>query len=343
MAIAKQHIVLSGWKLVNKGSLYQYTENTAPLRLQKISTSWNNRPQLTQKLYYDIVGNMTKDGEGNDIVYNAYNQIIKVTQFDGQQISYTYDGLGRESMEKSTQGINYLIYRGNHLANEKISNPGQTEHITGYQEIAKTIDGALYQYNESNYKVDVVNILIKSEQKSNIYKLQKTNIYSPYGMVWHQKTQDVSLYQRSLLGFDGERTDPATGWQFLGGGHKTYNPKQRCFVNEDPAGGGYAFGSNNPVMNSDPTGDIPQWVSTAFKWAGYISSFGLSALHARWTNIVGEVINTGLTIATLGASACSYGALSGLVVTAGAALAGSMPVAAAAITTNKGLKIAGAA
>ena len=74
-------------------------------------------------------------------------------------------------------------------------------------------------------------------------------------------------------------------------------------------------------MNSDPTGNIPQWIGTAFKWAGYVSSFGLSALHAKWANIAGEVINAGLTVATLGASAYSYGgALPGLAVTAGAQL-----------------------
>ena len=60
-------------------------------------------------------------------------------------------------------------------------------------------------------------------------------------MIWHQKAQTVPLYQRSLSGFDGERTDPATGWQFLGAGHRTYNPKQRYFVSEDPAGGGICF------------------------------------------------------------------------------------------------------
>ena len=84
-----------------------------------------------------------------------------------RQSSYTYDGSGRETMEKSIQGISYLIYRGNHLVNEKVSSPGQAEHITGYQGIAKTIDGIVYQYNESNYKGDVVGILTKSEQNNN--------------------------------------------------------------------------------------------------------------------------------------------------------------------------------
>ncbi|MCY4177172.1 MAG: hypothetical protein OXD32_01560, partial [Endozoicomonadaceae bacterium] len=219
---------------LSKLTSYRYTDNTAPLRLQQISTCWNHHSQIIRQFYYDIMGNMTTDSEGNHIVYNAYNQIIKVTQFDGQQSSYIYDGSGKETKEKSIKGISYLIYRGDHLVNEKISSPGQTEHITGYQGIAKTIDGSVYQYNESNYKGDVVGILTRSEKNTNIYQLRETNIYSPYGMIWHQRAQTIPLYKQSLSGFDGERTDPATGWQFLGNGHRTYNPKQRCFVSEDP-------------------------------------------------------------------------------------------------------------
>ena len=56
---------------------------------------------------------------------------------------------------------------------KKLVVPGQTEHITGYQGIVKTIDGSIYQYNESNYRGDVVSILTKSEKNDNNYKLQQ--------------------------------------------------------------------------------------------------------------------------------------------------------------------------
>ena len=214
-------------------------------------------------------------------------------------------------------------------------------HIIGYQGAAKTIDGAVHAYNESNYKGDVAAILTRTEKSSNIYKLSQRNIYSPYGMRWHNNSAIKPLYQQTLMGFDGERTDPATGWQFLGAGHRTYNPGQRYFVSEDPVGGGYGFGSNNPIMNSDPTGNVPKWIGTAFKWLGYASSFGLNALHAKWAHIAGAVITTGLTIATLGASAYTYGGSAiASAVTAGATIAGSVPVAAAAVPANKGLNIA---
>ena len=107
--------------------------------------------------------------------------------------------------------------------------------------------------------------------------------------------------------FGGERTDPATGWQFLGNGNRTYNPAQRYFLSEDPAGDGYAFGSNNPIMNTDPSGNSSRWLGEIFKWAGYVSTMGLSALHQRWANITAAVIQTGCTVATLGAVAAGAG------------------------------------
>ncbi len=328
-------------KTLSKVTNYRYTDNSAPLRLQTISTNWNNHSPVTHHFNYDIMGNMTIDGEGNHIVYNAFNQILQVDKSDGQQSTYTYDSSGKEVMEKSSAGTSYLFYRGHHLINETVISPEQDIHIIGYQGAAKTIDGIIHTYNESNYKGDVVAILTRTEKNHNVYKLSQRNLYSPYGMHWHDESEIKPLYQQTLMGFDGERTDPATGWQFLGAGHRTYNPGQRYFVSEDPAGNGYGFGSNNPIMNSDPTGNIPEWIGTAFKWLGYVGSFGLNALHAKWAHIAGAVITTGLTIATLGASAYTYGgSVIASAVTAGATITGSIPVVASVIPANKGLNIA---
>ena len=37
------------------------------------------------------MGNMTTDGEGNHIMYNAFNQILQIIKSNGQQSSYAYD------------------------------------------------------------------------------------------------------------------------------------------------------------------------------------------------------------------------------------------------------------
>ncbi|MCY4328858.1 MAG: RHS repeat-associated core domain-containing protein, partial [Endozoicomonadaceae bacterium] len=242
-------------------------------------------------------------------------------------------------MEKNINGLSYLFYCGNTLVNEKIINPEQDIHIIGYQGMAKTMDGVISEYYQSSYKGDIIGVFRKNYNGQ--YRFKQRNIYSPYGMVWHKKSKTLPLYQQTLQGFNGARTDPATGWQFLGNGNRTYNPTQHYFLSEDAAGDGYTFGSNNPVMNTDPSGNSSRWLGEAFKWAGYVSTLGLSALHQRWANITAAVIQTGCTIATLGAAVAGAGSAALAGVVTGAAAIGSIPVAAAAIPANKGLNLAG--
>ncbi|MCY4177238.1 MAG: RHS repeat-associated core domain-containing protein, partial [Endozoicomonadaceae bacterium] len=225
------------------------------------------------------------------------------------------------------------------LINEKIISPEQDTHTIGYLGVAKTTDGIISEYYENSYKGDVSGIFRKNN--NNQYQIKQRNTYSPYGMVWHKTSEIHPLYQQTLQGFDGERTDPATGWQFLGAGNRTYNPNGRYFLSEDPAGDGYAFGSNNPIMNTDPSGNSPKWLGEIFKWTGYISTMGLSALHQRWANITAAVIQAGCTVATMGAAAAGAGSAALAGVVAGTATIGSIPVVAAAMPANKGLNIAG--
>ncbi len=324
---------------INKVINYHYTDTRVPLRLQQITTAWNqNRPAL-QNFAYDAAGNMIVDGQNNHIIYNALNEVTRVISSTGKLSDYTYDGSGKEVMEKSTDNFSYLFYCGNTLVNEKIISSEQGTHIIGYLGMAKTTDGVISEYYQSSYKGDIIGVFRKNHNGQ--YRFKQRNIYSPYGMVWHKRSKTLPLYQQTLQGFDGERTDSATGWQFLGNGNRTYNPAQHYFLSEDTAGDGYAFGSNNPVMNTDPSGNSPRWLREAFKWADYVSTLGLSALHQRWANITAAIMQTGCTVATLGAAVAGAGSAALAGVVTGAAAIGSIPVAAAAIPANKGLNLAG--
>ncbi len=324
---------------ISKVTRYRYTDTSVPLRIQSISTAWNKNKPVKQHLTYDNVGNMTVDGQNNHINYNVLHKVIRVISSTGKQSDYSYDGSGQKVMEKNVYGISYLIYCDNILINEKIISPEQDKHITGYLGVAKTTDGIISEYYENSYKGDVSGILRKNN--NNHYQFEQYNIYSPYGMVWHKALKIFPLYQKTLQGFDGERTDAATGWQFLGAGNRTYNPVGRYFLSEDPAGDGYAFGSNNPIMNTDPSGNSPRWLGEVFKWTGYMSTMGLGALHQRWANITAAVLQAGCTVATLGAAVAGAGSAALAGVVAGTAAVGSVPVVAAAIPANKGLNIAG--
>ncbi len=326
-------------KTIRKVIHYRYTDKSVPLRLQSISTRWSKKQTVTQNFTYDNVGNMTVDAQNNHITYNTLNQVTRVISLTGNQSDYSYDGSGQEIMEKSRYGISYLFYCDGTLINERMTSPEQDTHINGYLGVAKTTDGMISEYYENSYKGDVSGILRKNNVDQ--YQFQQRNIYSPYGMVWHKKLKIRPLYQQTLQGFGGERTDAATGWQFLGAGNRTYNPGQRYFLSEDPVGDGYAFGSNNPIMNTDPSGNSPRWLGEVFKWTDYISTMGLGALHQRWVNITAAVMQAGCTVATLGAAVAGAGSAALAGVVAGTVAVGSVPIVAAAIPANKGLNIAG--
>ncbi|MCY4330785.1 MAG: hypothetical protein OXC48_12020 [Endozoicomonadaceae bacterium] len=321
---------------ITKTIHYCYNDSSAPLRPKQISISWNHLAQKFYPLYYDISGNMIID-QKSKITYNALNQITDVTAPDGKQSHYIYDGSGKKIIEQNRAGSSYFFYRNDHLINTKINSAGNKSHIIGYHLVAKSVDNRIDEYYESNYKGDVTAVLKKTDSINNPYQLSIRNLYSPYGMVWHTKSVPLPLYQQNLIGFNGERTDPSTGWQFLGSGQRVYNSQHRYFFTEDPLTGGYDFGNNNPIMNSDPSGNMPEWVGTAFKWMGYIGTFGLSAIHKRWANIAGSAIIAGIAFASLGLAIADAGSSSLFTaVTAGAAIASTVPVATTSLPPNRG-------
>ncbi|MCY4329822.1 MAG: RHS repeat-associated core domain-containing protein, partial [Endozoicomonadaceae bacterium] len=162
---------------------------------------------------------------------------------------------------------------------------------------------------------DVTGVLTKTANDD--YSLSQRNVYSPYGMVWHaHSVASLPWYQRTLTGFNGEQTDPATGWQFLGTGHRTYNPSQRYFVSEDPAGDGYAFGSNNPIMNTDPSGNFPKWMGGMMHILRHVGTLGLDHFHKKWANIIGITAVVAIACVAIAASIIAGGEVTPMLATA---------------------------
>ncbi len=332
-------------KTLSKVVNYSYGNIHAPLRLQQISTKWNNQPAVIRHFNYDIAGNMITDSENNHLTYNAFNQITQIITSDGKQSEYIYDGNGREVKQiTANHDIRYMFYIGKKRVGEQVNDLQHNRHMITPLGIAKAIDGVIHEYYEQNYKRDTTGILIKSDDSDSHWIVSQHIIYSPYGMQWHNHTNTSQLlYLRTLVGFDGEQHDPVTGWQFLGAGHRTYNPGEKYFVSEDPAGDGYAFAGNNPIVYTDPGGNRPEWVSSAIQIMGYAGSLGMFALHKKWANIVGTTVIATLSTIVIGAGLIAGNAAS--LVTGGgiclSAAAGGVMVAAAAIPTNRGLNIAG--
>jgi RHS repeat-associated protein len=66
----------------------------------------------------------------------------------------------------------------------------------------------------------------------------------------------------SALGYDGQYTDPVTGFQYLRG--RYYDPVTTSFLTPDPqaalSGSPYGFAGGDPLDRSDPTGQFPRWL-----------------------------------------------------------------------------------
>jgi RHS repeat-associated protein len=84
--------------------------------------------------------------------------------------------------------------------------------------------------------------------------------YSPYG---HRPAENGLL---SLLGFNGERSDPVTGCYLMGNGYRAFNPVLMRFNSPDswsPFGEGglnaYSYCVGDPLNRSDPSGHIGRW------------------------------------------------------------------------------------
>jgi RHS repeat-associated protein len=85
--------------------------------------------------------------------------------------------------------------------------------------------------------------------------------YSPYG---HRNAENGMI---SLLGFNGERSDPMSGHYLLGNGHRGFNPALMRFNSPDtmsPFGKGglnsYTYVNGDPINYVDPAG------TSAFSW-----------------------------------------------------------------------------
>ena len=104
-------------------------------------------------------------------------------------------------------------------------------------------------------------LLATDQQRSVLSALNATTprpvTYTPYG---HRPLSSGLL---SLLGFNGERSDPVTGCYLLGNGYRAFNPVLMRFNSPDnasPFGSGgvnaYAYCMGDPVNRFDQTGHV---------------------------------------------------------------------------------------
>ena len=215
--------------------------------------------------------------------------------------------------------------------------------------MAHSEDGVITRWYLHDYKGDVLSTYNALGQQTS------DHIYSPYGMDYDRLAKTSQAFPVKLKlagqtpwwkshspGFDNQMNDPATGYQFLGGGYRAYNPIYRHFMSHDSFSpfktiDGYGFASNNPIMNTDPTGHLPQWLSYAMAGAGIAIAIASAILLPVISVVVlpatGAVAAAGTTAASIGLDAAFLGGTTGAIGVA----SGSLQIASTAHPENSDL------
>ena len=325
-----------------------------PNRLLSYRIRWQGQAYSTAPatLTYDSSGRIIKDADGNILHYNAFGRQDRFTNVaTGESTSYTYDSTGHQIARqpfgadgKALQTPLYLLYSGNSIVAKAQRDKNNRMHLSAeLAGVAHSENGEIIRWYLHNYKGDVL------QSYSNKSRLLSNSVYSPYGMQYdrqsHQLTglpkplkNQLPWWQGHLPGFDGEVNDEATGYQFLGGGYRAYNPVYRQFMAKDSFSpfkkvNGYGFGDNNPIMNTDPTGHSPRWLGYAMGAAG----IGMSIVMGLLLPIAGAALGAGTALGTL-----TSGLFGGLLLgTAGAitgTISGSLQIAATKHPQNMTLR-----
>lgn len=182
-----------------------------------------------------------------------------------QTHSYAYDPLDRHVISQGANADNtQLFYCRDRVATEHRGNVGLRifeceEAVLSYQVHQNGTPKALLIAGEENRST--LTVLNNSQQH--------LIAYTPYGH--HLQEADTP----QLLGFNGERFDPFTGYYLLGNGYRAFNPVLMRFNSPDswsPFGEGginaYAYCAGDPVNREDPTGHTPALIKRIARFLG---------------------------------------------------------------------------
>ena len=346
----KEQLITAKGKHTSKVTRYSYASGTGsfqnqydPHQMLGFSRQWQNGStgvnDAPEKITYDTLGRVVTDADGNTLHYNARGQMDRFTNHHTREhTTYTYDSDGHQIAEQpfsaSKQPLQaplYMIYQGNTITAQMQDDSHHHRHTSvELGGVAHSEDGVITRWYLHDYKGDVLSTYNANGQQTS------DHIYSPYGMDYDRLAKTPQAFPVKLKlagqtpwwkshspGFDNQMNDPATGYQFLGGGYRAYNPIYRHFMSHDSFSpfktiDGYGFASNNPIMNTDPTGHLPQWATFAIAGAGIAMAIVsavllpvavVAALPAAGAAATGLAVTTAVSSAGMGAIGVASGSL----------------------------------
>jgi RHS repeat-associated protein len=220
-----------------------------PAQLRRVINTHEDYPSVVE-LNYDANGNLLQDEEGRTLAYDGLGRLESVSEVNGGlPKAYRYDSEDTLSTVSSSSNDEQRFYRGDDLAN-RIDGEQQSTFMRG--------DGVVLAERQAG--AGPKSLLLASDHNNSV--LSEVNngaansvAYSAYG--YPSAEQPVN----TRLGYNGEFSEPLTGWQLLGNGYRAFNSTLMRFHSPDswsPFGDGgvnaYAYCMGNPIMFTDPSG-----------------------------------------------------------------------------------------
>ena len=221
-----------------------------PCQLVSATHSHADYQGLLTDFTYDPDGNLERDELGQKLHYDSQGRLLGVDSAAGQPVTgYRYDAHDHlVAFKREGEPESLRFYEGNRLSDTV--HDGQHTQVLNCR-------GPLGQQTPGDdtktllLLTDIKNSVIAENQGSDL----RTAVYTAYG----ERSSAHAL--KSLVAFNGEVLDPASGWYLLGRGYRAYNPSLMRFHSPDSMSpfrpGGincYMYCSGNPIAFSDPTG-----------------------------------------------------------------------------------------
>lgn len=205
-----------------------------------------------QAFDYDADGNMLNDEQGQRLIYDTQGRLLRVDAAEGGHTvcRYRYDAHNHlVSTQAGTQTETLRFYEGNCL--RLAVHKGISTHLltVNEQPIGQQQSG------DENKTLVLLTDASHTVVGESLQNQLLTASYTAYG----ERSTEQAL--QSLVAFNGEVVDEASGWYLLGKGYRAYNPHLMRFHSPDsmsPFGAGginpYVYCLGNPVALRDPTG-----------------------------------------------------------------------------------------
>ncbi|QRR02376.1 RHS repeat domain-containing protein [Dyadobacter sandarakinus] len=329
---------------------YTYTGN----RLSAVSDNSASNTGVksgSSTFAYDLNGNMTSDGtRGAALTYNQVDQPKSVTIAGKTQV-YDYDASGEK--HKYAADTITLKYAGAFEYRQVGANNNFYRLSLSEGQAVMRNGKLVFEYYLKDH---LGNVRVVFDQKGNV--LQRTDYY-PFGLEIDRKNPVQMPAVRNAINrynFLGRENQVGTGYIDLV--RRFYDPTIGRFIQIDPVIetqehlSVYQYGWNNPILRSDPNGDMPEccggigdfltgvgqainenmgWGNPMTAQPGYVDSYNAGRTVGHYASIV--IGATGVA-----GGAAGIAASGGIVGGSGGA---AIPVAAVVATGSAGLAALG--